>query len=243
LQSENHAQHQQQEELAHDLSAAELHDMQELLQTAWDVIIGSDLIYNQAGARGLPKVLAALMGNAMCCKCDTNGASSSNHSAAASSLSTKCSKTDAVDLADSYRCPSCSHANQLQGEEENACVAGMGQSSSSISPDLIQQQQTDGLAGKLGPPQQQKTPMASAARTPGCTCSGPVMYYAHTKHRFDALDVEFFEQLQAHDLDIVEVVEAGRELPPPSPPAFSSLFPDMRIAVFRIAKRQQLGRQ
>eukprot|EP00775_Hariotina_reticulata_P004246 gene4246-4496_t len=78
--------------------------------------------------------------------------------------------------------------------------------------------------------------MGSSKEISECSHLGPVMYYAHTKHRFDALDVEFFEQLAAHDLDVMEVVEAGRELPPPSPPAFSSLFPDMRIAVFRISR-------
>lgn len=48
------------------------------------------------------------------------------------------------------------------------------------------------------------------------------------------MDVMLFEQLEAQGLTVEEVVEAGRELPPPSPPPFSSLFPDMRCAVFKI---------
>lgn len=64
----------------------------------------------------------------------------------------------------------------------------------------------------------------------------PVMYYAHTKHRFDAMDVDLFEQLEGLGLCVQEVLEAGQELPPPSPPPFSSLYPEMRCAVFKISR-------
>ncbi|WIA08326.1 hypothetical protein OEZ85_007768 [Tetradesmus obliquus] len=68
-----------------------------------------------------------------------------------------------------------------------------------------------------------------------------VMYYAHTKHRFDAMDVDLFEQLQRLGLCVAEVVEAGQELPPASPPPFSSLYPEMRCAVFRISRPAAAG--
>jgi hypothetical protein len=48
------------------------------------------------------------------------------------------------------------------------------------------------------------------------------------------MDVLLFQQLEAEGLSVEEVVEAGQQLPPPSPPPFSSLFPDMRCAVFKI---------
>jgi hypothetical protein len=63
-----------------------------------------------------------------------------------------------------------------------------------------------------------------------------VMYYAHTKHRFDAMDVDLFDQLQGLGLCVQEVVEEGQELPPPSPPPFSSLYPELRCAVFKISR-------
>lgn len=50
------------------------------------------------------------------------------------------------------------------------------------------------------------------------------------------MDVTLFERLEAEGLAVEEVCEAGCELQPPSPPPFSSLFPDMRIAVFKIYK-------
>lgn len=48
------------------------------------------------------------------------------------------------------------------------------------------------------------------------------------------MDVLLFERLAAEGLTVEEVVEPGKELPPPSPPPFSSLYPDMRCAVFKI---------
>jgi len=48
------------------------------------------------------------------------------------------------------------------------------------------------------------------------------------------MDVLLFERLEAEGLTVQEVVETGQQLPPPSPPPFTSLFPDMRCAVFKI---------
>jgi hypothetical protein len=50
------------------------------------------------------------------------------------------------------------------------------------------------------------------------------------------MDVDLFEQLEGLGLSVQEVVEAGRELAPPSPPPFSSLYPEMRCAVFKISR-------
>lgn len=52
--------------------------------------------------------------------------------------------------------------------------------------------------------------------------------------RYDNMDVTLFERLEAEGLAVEEVCEPDCQLPPPSPPPFSSLFPDMRIAVFKI---------
>jgi hypothetical protein len=48
------------------------------------------------------------------------------------------------------------------------------------------------------------------------------------------MDVLLLERLEAEGLTVEEVIESGSELPPPSPPPFSSLFPDMRCAVFKV---------
>jgi len=62
-------------------------------------------------------------------------------------------------------------------------------------------------------------------------------FYCHTKHRFDLLDVEFFENLTAVGLKFEEVWEPEAEAPPESPPMQfppSDLFPEQRIAIFKI---------
>lgn len=65
-----------------------------------------------------------------------------------------------------------------------------------------------------------------------------VCYYAHTKHRYDSLDLDFFEQLDARGLRAEEMRQPGvLETPPPSPPPFESLFPDQRIAVYKITRK------
>lgn len=69
---------------------------------------------------------------------------------------------------------------------------------------------------------------------------GTVALYCHTKHRFDLLDWEFFAELEACGLQCEEVWEPGVPPPPTSPPAQfppADLFPDQRIAVYRITRR------
>lgn len=71
--------------------------------------------------------------------------------------------------------------------------------------------------------------------------SGPetVILYAHTKRRFEMLDNDFFDNLQAEGLAVEEVKERWVPAAAASPPSFSSLFPEMRIAVFRIMQRNR----
>ncbi|KAL4433839.1 hypothetical protein ABPG75_000280 [Micractinium tetrahymenae] len=67
-----------------------------------------------------------------------------------------------------------------------------------------------------------------------------VALYCHTKHRFDLLDMELFEELERCGLQCEEVWEPGAAPPPASPPAQfppATLFPDQRIAVYRITRR------
>lgn len=64
-----------------------------------------------------------------------------------------------------------------------------------------------------------------------------VILYAHTKRRFEMLDSDFFQHLELEGLVVEEVKERWAPAAPPSPPPFASLFPDMRIAVFRIMQR------
>lgn len=157
-------------------STSELADMQRLLSTPWDIIIGSDLIYNTAGVKGLPKVLAALM----------------QHSVPASTHSSSC-----------HSC-SCT-SSSTPGQAASSCC----RDATTCSSDFSKAHQS-----------RQK----------------PVFYYAHTKHRFDAYDVDLFAELEGLGLSVEEVVEDGEQLPPPSPPPFSSLYPEMRCAVFRVSK-------
>lgn len=51
------------------------------------------------------------------------------------------------------------------------------------------------------------------------------------------MDELLFERLAAEGLTAEEVVRPGQPLPPPSPPLFTSVFPDMRVAVFKIQRR------
>lgn len=68
--------------------------------------------------------------------------------------------------------------------------------------------------------------------------SHTTIYYAHTKRRFESLDDDFMQELKLCALNCVEVMEPWAAALPESPPPFSSLFPDMRIAVYRIQKAQ-----
>lgn len=66
-----------------------------------------------------------------------------------------------------------------------------------------------------------------------------VVLYCHTKHRYDLLDMQFFEELGAAGLRWEEVWEPGAPAPRASPPPQfppADLFPEQRIAVFRIYK-------
>ncbi len=63
------------------------------------------------------------------------------------------------------------------------------------------------------------------------------VYYTHTKHRFDHLDMEFVQQLEAVGLECQEVWAPTAPAQPP-PPAFSELFPGLRVVVYRIVERQ-----
>ncbi len=62
-------------------------------------------------------------------------------------------------------------------------------------------------------------------------------YYVHTKHRFDHLDMVFLEQLEHVGLEWQEVRAPGDLSPPPSPPPLTDLFPEFRVAVYRIKLR------
>ena len=52
--------------------------------------------------------------------------------------------------------------------------------------------------------------------------------------RFDHFDMALFEELESCGFTCEEVIEAGKQLPPPSPPPLTTLYPDMRVAVFKI---------
>lgn len=80
----------------------------------------------------------------------------------------------------------------------------------------------------------------------GLPAPAPVAYYAHTRHRFDALDVEFEEQCAACGLELREL-DAGTGAPvdagkgggecgalSSSPPPFTELFPEHRVAIYRL---------
>ena len=72
---------------------------------------------------------------------------------------------------------------------------------------------------------------------PSCPLHQQVLY-AHTKHRFDLLDLEFLQRLQACGLQAQEVWEPGAPPPPDSPPLRFpplDLFPEQRIVVWRIS--------
>jgi len=58
--------------------------------------------------------------------------------------------------------------------------------------------------------------------------------YAHTLRRFEHLDADLMDGLRMAGLSCEEVREPWAPSPPPSPDAFSSLFPDMRLAVYRL---------
>jgi len=66
--------------------------------------------------------------------------------------------------------------------------------------------------------------------------------YSQTKHRYDLLDIDFFGGLAEEGLSWEEVWEPGVPAPVESPPAQfppTSLFPEQRIAVYRIALKRK----
>ena len=65
------------------------------------------------------------------------------------------------------------------------------------------------------------------------------IYYAHTKRRFENLDMLFLRALDTYGLEVEEVLEPWAPAPPASPPPFESVFPDMRLAVYKISKRME----
>jgi hypothetical protein len=70
---------------------------------------------------------------------------------------------------------------------------------------------------------------------------GGTAYYCHTKNRMPMCDVDFLAGLAALNLECCEVREAGVATPPPSPPFFETLFPEMRMAVLKITRAQGEG--
>eukprot|EP00041_Stephanoeca_diplocostata_P017245 m.343913 g.343913 ORF g.343913 m.343913 type:complete len:284 (+) comp20638_c0_seq2:310-1161(+) len=66
--------------------------------------------------------------------------------------------------------------------------------------------------------------------------SPTVIYYCHTKHRYDMMDVDFVKGVHAQGLRLEEVFISGDPLPDPSPPPFESLFNDFRIAIWKITR-------
>lgn len=89
--------------------------------------------------------------------------------------------------------------------------------------------------------------LAALARGAGSPC----VLYAHTLHRFDNYDVEFFASLHRNGLVYRELTgneascpEASEAAPSalersPSPMPFAELFPEQRQAIFRIAPRER----
>lgn len=70
---------------------------------------------------------------------------------------------------------------------------------------------------------------------------GGTAYYCHTKNRMPMCDVDFLAQLAALNLECSEVREAGVATPPPSPPFFETLFPEMRMVVLKITRARGEG--
>eukprot|EP00299_Pterocystis_sp_00344_P004733 c16006_g1_i1.p1 GENE.c16006_g1_i1~~c16006_g1_i1.p1 ORF type:complete len:249 (+),score=29.13 c16006_g1_i1:92-748(+) len=60
------------------------------------------------------------------------------------------------------------------------------------------------------------------------------IYYCHSKHRYDKMDMDFFANLEAAGLCWEEVRAKNVPAPPPSPPPLTELFPRMRFAIFHI---------
>ena len=69
----------------------------------------------------------------------------------------------------------------------------------------------------------------------------PAAYYAHTKYRYELRDIEFFAEMSRRGLVVTEVREPNAPTPPASPEPLSQLFPEKRIAVFQIRRREDVA--
>ena len=63
----------------------------------------------------------------------------------------------------------------------------------------------------------------------------PRAYYCHTKYRYELRDIEFYAEMRACGLEMKEVRAPGMSTPPASPEPLSQLFPEKRVAVYRVA--------
>ena len=82
---------------------------------------------------------------------------------------------------------------------------------------------------------------AAKARERGEKRKRPVAYYAHTKYRYELRDIEFFAEMSRCGLVVTEVREPNVPTPPESPEPLSQLFPEKRIAVFRIERGEDVA--
>ncbi|KAJ9473635.1 hypothetical protein DIPPA_22221 [Diplonema papillatum] len=63
----------------------------------------------------------------------------------------------------------------------------------------------------------------------------PLFFYAHTRYRYEDLDMSFYRNLAANGLRVAEVWLEGEDSPPPSPRPMTEVFPTKRIAVFEVS--------
>ena len=84
---------------------------------------------------------------------------------------------------------------------------------------------------------------ARAATDRGEKNAPPAAYYAHTKYRYELRDIEFFAEMSRRGLVMTEVREPNAPSPPASPEPLSQLFPEKRVAVFRIERREDVDRE
>ena len=74
-------------------------------------------------------------------------------------------------------------------------------------------------------------------RVLGRLCDGgAVVFYCHTKHRYDMMDHDFVANVQALGLELVETRRGDEASPSPSPPPFEHLFNEPRLVVWRISR-------
>lgn len=68
----------------------------------------------------------------------------------------------------------------------------------------------------------------------GQSAPGTCFYYAHTKYRYEMIDIDFEKELVKNGLTCKEVREPGAPSPPPSPPQLASLFNELRCAILEM---------